>query len=216
MMHTPFGDIVLSVDGVEIDYVPNQLESHDNIFPDLSARYSIVVPYRKSDGIKRISCWLRKFQNVDFEASSDAGERLEEMAFYSDTTKMAIGAFGDFGYSDEDSFILTDHAKSYGFDYIGAYIENGVEYHICEETAEQASIFGISWITPYIGEDGPDDNDYQTWYGSDPALMCNKPEFYSIRSIAESRNLAVLTVNDVNQDHPAKNVSLFKDCIKTR
>jgi hypothetical protein len=54
MLQTPLGEIVLLIDGIEVEYAPNKLEmkSFDAELPSIHERYSIVIPYFKSDKIE--------------------------------------------------------------------------------------------------------------------------------------------------------------------
>jgi hypothetical protein len=47
-----------------------------------------------------------------------------------------------------------------------AYLDNGVQFFVLENTKTTDYVFGLAWINEVN-----DDNDVQTWYGANPILL---------------------------------------------
>lgn len=95
--------------------------------------------------------------SLDIEGDNESGERLEAISFYVKDIKLTIGAEGEF---------YGHIYQSYGYDYNGDYLSNGIEYKTYKRTKDKMFKFGVCWIQPYTEE-----NDVQTWYGADSTMM---------------------------------------------
>ncbi len=151
---SPFGEISILIDDIEIEYTFKELKPFDNC-PDVNGRYMIEIDFKPDGREHSISCVFEKVSK-DMETDFESGEDLECQAFMIDDIKMSIGLVGDNWYNP-------DGTRESEYDFDVDYLCNGMAYLILPFTKSNKYIFGICWISPYNEK-----NDAQTWYGADP------------------------------------------------
>lgn len=159
MLTTPLGDIEIYIDDRKVEYMEKNIGVLDKLCPDVNGRYAIEVNFIPDGKVHTISCKI-KGHIASKEDEMEAGERLELMSFYRDSTKLSIGMEGDAGYYPDGT------RASDIYDYDNNYMEDGVSYLVLEETKTTRYVFGVAWIENVTAE-----NDVETWYGADPTLF---------------------------------------------
>ena len=158
MLITPLGEIEINIDNIPVDYTYIELPKEPS-FCDLSGRYFVKIEFSPDGENHTITCKIKNLPD-DTKGYIESGENLECKSFYYKTYKMSIGMEGDTGY-------FSDGTRVNGYyDYDTAYLDDGVEYMILQNTKTDTYVFGIAWI-----EDYNEDNDVQTWLGADPTLL---------------------------------------------
>ena len=152
---SPFGEISILIDDVEIEYTFKQLKPFDNC-PNVNGRYIIEIDFKPDGKEHNISCVFEKVPK-DMETDFESGENLECQCFLYDDTKMSIGLEGDNWYDP-----VTNKRES-NFDFDVDYLKDGMAYLILPFTKTEKYLFGLAWIQPYNEK-----NDVQTWFGADP------------------------------------------------
>lgn len=118
MLHTPFGQVQVILNGTSVDYemkeLPNTL-----LWPDVNERYLIEVTHEE---VATICCVVA---NDELAGEVESGENLEAISFYKEDLKLTIGTCADFPTTP------------------GRYLANGIE-----RTAAQKLLFCIYWIQP--------------------------------------------------------------------
>lgn len=134
---TPFGEIIISLDGHEIVYEAYPLSL---LYRDikLSGRYAIIVPFNPDRKNHLISCKLNTEEklNVDYES----GENVQ-IVNYADVEKQGYDL--SIGISAETDYIY-GYRYSY-FDFDGAEVRNGIGYQVLPFTKTQHYPFAIAW-----------------------------------------------------------------------
>lgn len=158
---TPFGKIIITIDGQEIDYLAIAYTGYQKSYPELVV-YRIQVDLKPDNQDHEIACILPDMGEVKREP--ETGEDLDCQSFYKDGWKLSIG-------------VTFDERWDYGEvgDYETRYLENGMSYIAWKNhTKMQTFIFGIAWIDNVDYDDNSDENlarDVQTWYGAEPYEM---------------------------------------------
>lgn len=155
-LSTPFGEIAVLIDDVEIEYSFKELKPFSSC-PDVNGRYIIEIDFEPDGEEHSISCMFSDYVK-DIEVDFESGENLECCSFFIHDVKMSIGVVGDDWYSP-----YTGKRES-KFDFDVDYLENGMAYHILPFTKTAKYLFGLSWIQPCNEQ-----NDVQTWFGADPS-----------------------------------------------
>ena len=152
MINTPLGDIEIYIDGKQIDYSAKCLGAMDRLCPDITGRYRVEINLEPDGKEHTISCRIKDYTPSE-EDDIETGENLELKSFYKDKTKLSIGMEGDSGYYEK-------------YDYDNDYLDDGVQYFIMKDTKTRIYKFGIAWIDNFT-----DENEAQTWFGADPAII---------------------------------------------
>lgn len=160
-MKTPFGEVVILIDGKEMPYTVVEREK-DNSFKDVLGCYIISVPFRPDGKEHEIRCVIPDIQYV--ESGPESGENIECQSFYNSRgEKLSICVECETGY-------LPDGRRwSDKYDYDAEYLENGMSYRVLEKTVECEYVFGIAWIDKIFdeAEEIDHDRDVQTWLAAD-------------------------------------------------
>ncbi|MGX9134961.1 hypothetical protein ACWV26_11375 [Rummeliibacillus sp. JY-2-4R] len=151
MLLTPLGAIKLFVNDEEVEFTAKKLDNLELHCRDVNGRYLIQYEYKSEIKNQEIRCCI---PSIDVKGDIESGEKIEAISFYKNDIKLTIGIVGEF----------TDYPKY--IDYSGEYLSNGIQYLTYHTTADRKFYFGVCWIQPLTEE-----NDIQTWFGADPALM---------------------------------------------
>lgn len=166
-LKTPFGDIIVKIDGKEVGYKIKKYEN-DPTCPNLLGRYLIEIEFKPTGKEHKITCEIAGNKNL--KAEIEPGEMLECLSFYSEERiKMSIGVYGEvWGYVGGE---LYKPSNDYDID----YLSRGMSCIVLEDTKTEKFYFGVSWIDDVgyydpTNDDGHD-RDVETWYGSDPCYL---------------------------------------------
>lgn len=159
-LSTPFGEISILIDDIEIEYSFKKLKAFKNCL-NVDGRYIIEIDFKPDGKEHNISC-VFEMGLKDMETDFESGENLECQAFCFNDIKMSIGLEGDNWY-DPDT-----NKRESNFDFDVDYLNNGMAYLILPFTKTEKYLFGLSWIQPYNEK-----NDAQTWFGADPFYYKN-------------------------------------------
>ena len=165
-LKTPFGDIVILIDGKPVPYTARKGSIDEVLWPDIVNRFQIVVRFKPDNKKHTISCVFDS--NCSFKSFPEGGERLECQSFYNDQRyKMSIGIECIAGYYCDGTRVSDE------YDYDADYLENGMSYLIFPNTQTERYVFGIAWIDN-VGWDDPiddeNDRDVETWFVADPSF----------------------------------------------
>lgn len=94
---TPFGEIKIFIDDIEIQYAAERKPHVEGLCPDVVGRYRIGVDFVPDGNEHEIKCII---ENITYAGRYiESGERLECQAFYSaDKWKLSIGTECEGGY----------------------------------------------------------------------------------------------------------------------
>ena len=143
MLQTPFGQINILVDGVDIRY---EAIPFDYIKPPVKDK-PLAGCYRIHISVgncRSIQCIL-ELENENIDVSGSSGERYLCKEFEAGTTMLAIGG------EDENPAFESEQIK------------NGMEYRIVNKIDEV--VFGVAWAIDYEGID-----DVRVWFAADPTV----------------------------------------------
>lgn len=164
---TPFGKLVMLIDGQEIEYSFKPVANDAILCPDVIDRYKIDIEFIPDGKEHTIPCILP--ESTNYQRSIESGERLECQAFYSkDRIKLSIGLECEAGYFSDGT------RASDTYDYDAEYLENGIAYIIESYTRTSKYVIGVAWIDDVGWEDPIDEKnnrDVQTWFAADPVEM---------------------------------------------
>jgi hypothetical protein len=187
MLDTPFGNIIIKLNGIPIDYTIEELPLKfstlrvENLFT-VSGRYKLTP--NLSD--KRISfplylgCYANATKLKPSNMSGiESGERLWLVTLYSDKVKMSIGAYDDLdGIEGNDG---TDFDDEWEKLYDKGNTETGIEIFVSRKEMLPDAYFCVSWMyysdlkknKENIYKDFSDDinSDNSTWFASDPSYI---------------------------------------------
>lgn len=143
MIETPFGKIIILIDGVAVAY---EAKPFDYIKPPVKDKpiagcYRIHIPVKNYCSIQ---CVL-ELEKESVEVSGSSGERYLCREFVDGATMLAIGI------EDENPAFESERVKY------------GMEYRINGRVDEV--VFGIAWATDYEGTD-----DVRVWFAADPTV----------------------------------------------
>ena len=138
---TPFGQIVICVDGNPTEYA-YQAKQSDPRWP-VDGRYQICVSLPEDGLCHTVACLVEC--PLGTNAEQDSGEGVEMVCFRQEPLKMEIGIF-----ESND-----DHGT--------VYLPNGIAYTVHSDTREL--IFGVAWLCQVNRE-----NENHTWFSCDPTL----------------------------------------------
>ena len=155
---TPFGKIIVTIDGQQVDYSAVVYAGYQKAYPELVV-YRIYVDLKPDNQDHEIACVLPDMGKVKREIEN--GERLDCQSFYKDGWKLSLGVTYDEAWDCEEVG-----------DYETKYLDNGISYIAWKNhTQTQTFVFGIAWIDNVDYDDNSDENlarDVQTWYGAAP------------------------------------------------
>ncbi len=138
---TPFGQIVICVDGNPTEYA-YQAKQSDPRWP-VDGRYQICVSPPEDGLCHTVACLVECPLGIN--AEQDSGEGVETVCFRNGSRKMEIGIFeSNDGHGTE-------------------YLPNGIAYTVHSDTREL--IFGVAWLCQVNRE-----NENHTWFSCDPTL----------------------------------------------
>ena len=138
---TPFGQIVICVDGNPTEYA-YQAKQSDPRWP-VDGRYRIRVSVPEDGLCHTVACLVEC--PLGTNAEQDSGEGVEMVCFRNGSRKMEIGIFeSNDGHGTE-------------------YLPNGIAYTVHSDTREL--IFGVAWLCQVNRE-----NENHTWFSCDPTL----------------------------------------------
>lgn len=140
---TPFGQIVICVDGDPTEYA-YQAKQSDPRWP-VDGRYQICVSLPEDGLSHTVACLVEC--PLGTNAEQDSGEGVEMVCFRQEPLKMEIGIFeSNDGHGTE-------------------YLPNGIAYRACAENDTRELIFGVAWLCQVNRE-----NENHTWFACDPTL----------------------------------------------
>ena len=148
MLKTPYGNILISFDDKNTDFIPKEIPSDIKLCPDVCGVYLLVFDYISDNVNHSLKCYLE----TDAKGDVESGEHLDAISFYINEGKITIGCESDFGMPEEG-----------GYDFDGTYLDNGLEINIEPSTQSRKFVFAVSWLLHCTEE-----NDVQTWFASDP------------------------------------------------
>lgn len=159
MLVTSLGDIIVAIDGKNMDVTWREMGADEKLCPDIYGRYCLEVFFEPDGKRHTISCRIK--DHVPSENDGiESGERLELKSFYKGKAKLSIGMEGETGY-------YPDGTRAFDtYDYDNEYLADGVQYVILPETKTRRYCFLIAWI-----EKVTDENDIQTWFAADPTYI---------------------------------------------
>jgi len=154
MLKTPFGNLVIHKNNVEIDYrvIPQSLKVIDKCNYYVDARYLILVDTATIKAGDRIKCFI---DCGNIEADINGGECLTLLDFTKDNILMSLGGYEILYHYDDD--------KTFAFDMY--YIKNGLETYFIDTQYAEKFRLAVSWM-----ELKEERNQLSTWYASDPYL----------------------------------------------
>ena len=138
---TPFGQIVICVDGNPTEYA-YQAKQSDPRWP-VAGRYQICVSPPEDGLCHTVACLVEC--PLGTNAEQDSGEGVETVCFRNGSRKMEIGIF--------------ESNDGHGT----VYLPNGIAYTVHSDTREL--IFGVAWLCQVNRE-----NENHTWFSCDPTL----------------------------------------------
>ena len=149
-LKTPFGEIVVTVDGKAIPYIIQEGKETKEECPDVLGRKYISISFVPDGNGHEMTCTF--VPCCTYERSPESGEGLECQSFYNERNqKMSIG-------------LECEEA---------VYLENGLSYNIPKDSTREQYVFGICWIDDVKWKDQNEKcqkRDIQTWFGADPSL----------------------------------------------
>lgn len=74
---TPFGNVKIYDNHIEIEYKVVKLDEDSNVFPDINGRYKIIVEYKNDKFPHLIYCTLEGIDSSKAEYENESGERIE-------------------------------------------------------------------------------------------------------------------------------------------
>lgn len=151
VLHTPFGDVVMQLDGISVEGKLQRTAPNPR-WPEVREAYLLHYDYRSDQRAHGLTCL---FQGAFQTGGIESGERLELYSMYCGGGRLSIGVEGDF--SDR---------CGYGYDFLGEYCENGLSIHLLPETRDRRFSFGVAWLESCTKE-----NDVQTWFMADPTVV---------------------------------------------
>ena len=140
---TPFGQIVICVDGDPTEYAYQEKQPDPRWYVD--GRYWIRVSVPGDGLCHTVACLVECPLGTNVE--HDSGEGVEMVCFRQEPLKMEIGIFE----------ANDDHGTE--------YVPNGIAYTVHSGTDTRELIFGVAWLCQVNRE-----NEYHTWFACDPTL----------------------------------------------
>lgn len=174
MISTPFGTIIVTIDGKETEYVPVRLPIGGSSYSGATGRYAIPIIYEPDGEEHHIDCRLVGIPD-GVSGGSDSGEDLECMTYDNtdESINLSIACQGETWEMG-----CTTRSVEKGYDYDTVLLEDGMRYIIMPTTKTLRYVFGICWKEGNITE-----MDADTWFGADPNFFgdyCIDPEVGSI------------------------------------
>ncbi|MBP3667005.1 MAG: hypothetical protein J6K29_08140 [Clostridia bacterium] len=140
---TPFGRIVICVDGDPTEYAYQEKQPDPRWYVD--GRYWIRVSVPGDGLCHTVACLVEC--PLGTNAEQDSGEGVEMVCFRQEPLKMEIGIFE----------ANDDHGTE--------YVPNGIAYTVHSGTDTREMIFGVAWLCRVNRE-----NEDHTWFACDPTL----------------------------------------------
>ena len=157
MLQTPFGSIVVKMNGIPIKYdveaLPLTCGKKEEILFAVDGRYKIVPSLGSHITFPfRLSCSVDCAPDmIDIERSGlETGERLFLTSLYCDNQKISIGAYDEL-----------DGLECCGFSL------NEIEIIVTDKFFLKYAFFCVAWLT-LLGDDYETNGDIYTWFAADP------------------------------------------------
>ena len=154
MLHTPLGELFLTLDGHPLECTPVPLPL-DRSCAGLDGRYLLPVTLEPDGREHRLACRIRGYEPSEQDCI-EGGENLELKSFYGRGAKLSLGMEGDTG--------VLNGRRLDSYDYDAEYLPDGVQYHLFSFTRTARYGFGAAWLEHCTPE-----SELQTWLGADPA-----------------------------------------------
>lgn len=153
---TPFGPVLLLLDGCAVPYTASALPADARLFPDVSGRFRIEAAVPPDGDAHTLSAVLPGLPAAS-ETDRESGEGLEALSFYgAGGFKLTLGLAAETGFAGGM------------YDYDCKYEKNGVTYLILPATKTAVFPFGIAWAEGVPAPDADNPRDVQTWLAADP------------------------------------------------
>jgi hypothetical protein len=148
MLQTALGEIIISINGKEINYTAEELSNSEKCF-FVDKRYKIAIDDIEGKNEETsIECKLINANGLILETGKESGEDLELISIYYNNTKLSIGVEGELPHIEYE------------------YIDTGLRITVPTHASSQQFIFGIAWLTMNDVET----EDIYTWFAADPTL----------------------------------------------
>ncbi len=144
----PMGNVKITIDGVNFDYVAEPLPKRTKWF-EVDGRYRVRVPVPVSEDRSKINCFLDFPESKDITGGADSGQDLALVSFDMEDTKVSIGTIGDL------------------FQFRYDYMANGISVSIPTSYGKDHVYFAIAWLKMIDKER----QDIYTWFAADPSYF---------------------------------------------
>lgn len=147
MLITDFGEIKITVNGIERQVEANKLDNINKRFV-VDGRYKIVVELNNMIDNISVMCTLDSSSSTGIRKIIESGEEVALISFYHENAKLSIGV--------EEGRLGT----------ICEYLDNGINVTVDNNADIQNIEFYVAWLTMQ----DEDKEDIFTWFAADPTL----------------------------------------------
>lgn len=157
MLNTPFGPVLILLDGRALAFAAVPAAPDPRTCPDIGGRYFIRISVLPDGRPHTLCCVLPELPRRA-QSEPEPGDRLALCSWYTDGYKLSVGTEGEEGRFSQP------------FDYDISYLAAGMAYLILPETKTQSFSFGIAWISGVPEPDADNPRDVQTCFAADPGI----------------------------------------------
>jgi len=148
MLQTEFGNILVTINGSVINYMPIKLPNEGKNFR-VDGRYKIIISEIKENEEETvIECKIGGKRELPMNVYSESGENLTLISFEYNNTKLSIGTIGDIPDIEQE------------------YMKDGIRIRSKKITPLDEFVFFVAWIEMNDKEK----EEIFTWFAADPTL----------------------------------------------
>lgn len=147
MLKTPYGNILLTMDGKPVPCTCTDIPRRST-FQDVDGAFLLQYDFTCDGQPHTLFCQL---EDAPVTGEMESGQWQEALSFYVDQGKLTMACEGDF---------VLPLASGYDFD--GYYEPAGICLRLTEHTASRVVCFAIAWMEHCTAE-----NQVQTWLATD-------------------------------------------------
>lgn len=148
MLRIEFGNILVTINGSAINYMPIKLPNEGKNFR-VDGRYKIIVSeIKENEEGNVIECKIDGKHELPIKSYSESGENLALISFECNNTKLSIGTLGDIPDIEHE------------------YMTDGIRIRSKRNTPLNKVVFFIAWIEMNDKEK----EEIFTWFAADPTL----------------------------------------------
>jgi hypothetical protein len=149
MLRTVFGNIIVTINGVVMDYAAIKLPNEGKIFR-VDGRFKIIVnEINACEEENIVECKIDGKHELPIKSFSESGENLTLISFEYNNTKLSIGTLGDIPGIDQE------------------YMEDGIRIRSKKNAPINKCEFFVAWIEMHDKEK----EEIYTWFAADPVYL---------------------------------------------